>query len=228
MQAEKTAPTGRTVAGSGAMRLGLMLVFTAVCGCAAPQPPVEVAPHPVTEQGPTVTRLKDGRQGFIIRENPGMDGESRADFDRAVASMNRGDHDKAVELLTKVIERTPDVTAPYIDLAMAYMRSGKPEPAEKNLKTALALIPAHPVASNEYGLLLRKSGRFAEARDIYETSIARFPDYLPLHRNLGILCDLYLDDPECALAQFEIYSDGVPGDEQVRIWVAELRMRLGR
>jgi Tfp pilus assembly protein PilF len=141
--------------------------------------------------------------------------------------MKAGKNDKAIELLTKVIERKPGVTAPYINIAVAYMRMNKPEQAEQNLKTALGLFPAHPVASNEYGLLLRKAGRFKEARAVYEEEIARFPEYLPVHKNLGILCDLYLNDPVCALKQFEIYSEGMPSDQQVKTWIAELRMRAG-
>lgn len=181
-----------------------------------------------TSKGPFVTRLKDGRQGFVIRENPDMDAQSRAEFERAVAMMIDGKNDTATELLKKVIERSPGVTAPYINIAIAYMRTGKPELAEQHLKTALGLVPHHPVASNEYGLLLRKRGRFKEAREIYEQTIADFPDYLPARRNLGILCDLYLNDPACALKQFGIYSKRLPTDEQVKIWIAELRMRLER
>jgi Flp pilus assembly protein TadD len=111
---------------------------------------------------------------------------------------------------------------------MAYMHIGNPEMAEQHLKTALEMVPHHPVASNEYGLLLRKAGRFTEAREVYEKALADFPDYLPVRRNLGILCDLYLNDPECALKQFEIYREGMPEDEKVKIWIAELRIRLGR
>jgi Tfp pilus assembly protein PilF len=207
--------------------LALMIVLAVFSGCAttkATQQPVTT----VTNQGPSVARLEDGRQGFVIRENPSMDAESRDEFERAVAMMNDGKNDEAIELLTKVIERSPGVTAPYINIAVAYMRTGKLEPAEQHLKTALGLVPNHPVASNEYGLLLRKAGRFKEAREIYEEAIASFPEYLPVHRNLGILCDLYLNDPECALKQFEIYSEGMPKDSQVKIWIAELRMRLKR
>jgi Tfp pilus assembly protein PilF len=203
----------------------LVMLLALFSGCATS---AKVTQQPVTNQGPSVARLEDGRQGFVIRESPGMDAESRGDFGRAVDMMNDGKNDKAAELLTRVIERSPGVTAPYINIAVAYMRTGKPERAEQHLKTALGLVPDHPVASNEYGLLLRKGGRFKEAREIYEKALASFPDYLPVHRNLGILCDLYLNDPECALKQFEIYSQEMPADAQVKIWIAELRMRLGR
>jgi Tfp pilus assembly protein PilF len=196
--------------------VALVTVLALFSGCA------------VKNTGPTVARLKDGRQGFVIQEKPVVDTESREEFERAVAMMNDGKNDAAIELLTKVIERSPGVTAPYINIAVAYMRTGKLELAEQHLKTALGLVPYHPVASNEYGLLLRKGGRFSESREVYEKAISDFPDYLPARRNLGILCDLYLNDPACALKQFEIYSQGMPGDAQVKIWIAELRLRLGR
>lgn len=205
----------------------LVMVLSLFSGCATPAKVVQQPVTAVTNQGPSVARLEDGRQGFVIRENPGLDSESCSEFERAVTMMNDGKNDKAIELLTKVIERSPGVTAPYIDIAVAYMRTGKLDQAEQHLKTALALVPSHPVASNEYGLLLRKGGRFKEAREVYEKAIASFPDYLPVRRNLGILCDLYINDPKCALEQFEIYSDAMPKDAQVKIWIAELHMRLG-
>ena len=212
--------------------VALMITLAVLSGCAAS---AKVTHEPATtvtsqgpSQGPSVTRLSDGRQGFVIQENSGMDADTRDEFGRAFAMMNDGKNDKAIELLTRVIERSPGVTAPHIDIAVAYMRTGKLEPAEEHLKTALGLVPNHPVASNEYGLLLRRAGRFKEARDIYEKAAMSFPDYLPVHKNLGILCDLYLNDPECALKQFEIYSTGVPEDAQVKIWITELKMRLKR
>lgn len=175
----------------------------------------------------SVMTLEDGREGFIISEVPQMDMGSRRDFERAVALLNEQAYDPAIELLAKIIEQSPGVTAPYINIAIAYRHVGQPEPAEEHLKTALALVPGHPVASNEYGLLLRKKGRFDEARAMYENSLARFPAYYPLNRNLGILCDLYLNDLACAIEHYEIYSQAVPEDRQVEIWIADLRTRSG-
>jgi len=216
MQKRQTALSERLNVHGRDGLLVLVLVLALISGCAA------------AKKGPAMTRLKDGREGFVIQEKTTMDAKSRGEFQRAVALMNEGKNDAAIELLTRVIGRSPGVSAPYIDIAIAYRRTGKPELAEQNLKTALGLVPNHPVASNEYGLLLRKGGRFTEAREIYEKAIDEFPDYLLARRNLGVLCDLYLNDPVCALKQFEIYSEGMPADAQAKIWVAELRMRLER
>jgi len=211
----------------------LALMLTVLAGCATGG---KVEPEAVdkgfaagasVEAGPSVARLTDGREGFIIRETPHMDGETRRDFERATAMLDSGDYGQAITLLEKVIAQEPGVTAPYIDIAMAYRQLDKTDEAEKHLKTALGLVPDHPVASNEYGLLLRKAGRFAEARAVYEKALASFPEYLPVRRNFGILCDLYLNDLQCALEQYEIFSKAMPGDEQVKLWIADLNLRLG-
>jgi tetratricopeptide (TPR) repeat protein len=199
------------------------MICSLIAGCATKG---KVKPAKIA-QGPSVARLGQGREGFVITEVPHVDESTHRSFDRAVAMLKQQDYDKAISLFEKVIKQSPGVTAPYIDIAMAYERINKPKQAETYLKTALKLFPDHPVACNEYGLLYRKTGRFAEARAIYEKALARFPDYYPLHRNLGILCDLYLNDPACALKQYEICSKARPDDKQVKSWIADLRVRLG-
>ena len=216
----------RTCAGFAVLAMALSVL--AGCAIDGKVKATPVADGPSVGTGASVARLEDGREGFIITEVPTMDEASRRDFDRAVAMLKDQDYGQAIDLLEKVIEQSPGVTAPYIDIAIAYLRVGKPSLAEEHLKTALALFPDHPVAGNEYGLLCRKTGRFAEARAIYEKAIVRFPEYYPLHRNLGILCDLYLNDPACAFEHYEIYSNARPEDTQVKLWIADLRARLGR
>jgi Tfp pilus assembly protein PilF len=202
----------------------LLMVLSVLAGCATDG---KVKPVPVVQES-SVERLGDGREGFIIKEVPQINVASRRDFERAVAIMNDQEYGQAIDLLEKVIEQSPGVTAPYINMAIACQHIGKLDQAEAHLNTALRLVPEHPVACNEYGLLYRKTGRFAEARAIYEKALSSFPDYYPVHRNLGILCDLYLNDLVCALEHYEIYSEARPEDKQVKSWIADLRARIDR
>lgn len=208
----------------------VVTILVVLAGCAAQVNKEPAAPiEPEREiQGPSVLPLDDGRKGFIITEVTQLDDALRADFDKAVSMLDQKAYDQAIELLEGIIAQQPGVTAPYINLGIAYQQIGKPDQAEGPFKAALELIPDHPVACNQYGLLFRKSGRFDDARKIYEQSLAQFPDYAPLHRNLGILCDLYLNELEIALQQYEIYSQAVPEDDQVKLWIADLRARLGK
>ncbi|MEJ2657105.1 MAG: tetratricopeptide repeat protein [Desulfobacterales bacterium] len=205
----------------------MFLFLLAGCAFIGKVKPAPVVQEPSATNGSSVTQLDNGREGFTITEVPKMDEASRKDFDRAVTLLKDQEYGEAIDLLEKIIEKSPGVTAPYIDIAIAYQRIDKPEQAEKYLKTALRLFPDHPVVCNEYGLLYRKTGRFAEARTIYEKAISRFPNYYPVHRNLGILCDLYLNDLTCAMEHYEIYSEAMPEDNQVKSWIADLRIRLG-
>ena len=209
-------------------RVIVAMLLLVLAGCVTGKAVVpKTGVHKTTAaHSPKVERLADGRQGFVITEVARVDEAARKDFQRAVVMLDSGQYGRAVELLETVIGQSPGVTAPYINLAIAYRRLDKLEKAEAHLKTALDLVPGHPAACNEFGLLYRQTGRFAEARAIYETALARFPDYDPVHRNLGILCDLYLNDLECALEHYEIYGRRRPEDKQVQLWITELRNRL--
>lgn len=207
----------------------VVLLLPLFAGCAGVgQNSTSESAEKVATAASVSARLQNGREGFLIRETATLDGALRSDFDRATSLLAEGDFAKAIDLLEKVVAHSPGVTAPYINLAIAYKASDQREPAEKQLQAALKLVPFHPVASNEYGLLCREAGRFDEARTLYQNALKAYPDYLPLRRNLGILCDLYLNDPTCALEQYEIYSKAMPEDAQVQMWVGDLRMRLGQ
>lgn len=151
----------------------------------------------------------------------------RADFDAAMARMHAEDYAQGIELMGKVIAQIPDNPVPYVNRAIAHTKMGNLKPAEDDLKRALELDPGHPVANNEYALLYRKTGRFGEARKLYERLLAKYPYYPVVHKNLGILCDLYLRDYACALREYETYSGAMPEDKTVKIWIADVQRRLG-
>lgn len=157
-----------------------------------------------------------------------LDAAVEADFTKAITLMQQDQNAQAVAVLKSVIEREPRLPAPFVNIAIAYNKLGDDKAAEENLIKALKLDIGHPVANNELGLLYRKAGKFNAARTAYENAIKDNSDYLPAKRNLGVLCDLYLHDFECALTQFEEYLELSPDDKNVEIWVADIKNRLGK
>ena len=157
-----------------------------------------------------------------------VDSDVELDFKNAIVLMQQGNNAQAVVVLKSVIEREQRLPAPFVNIAIANNKLGDTKAAEENLIKALKLDIGHPIANNELGLLYRKSGKFNAARTAYQNAINEHPDYLVAKRNLGVLCDLYIHDFECALEQFEDYLELKPDDKTVAIWVADVKRRLGK
>jgi Flp pilus assembly protein TadD len=166
--------------------------------------------------------------GFTITEDARIGGDVRTDYEAALGLLEQGRHEQGIELLQEVAGEAPQLSAPRIDLGIAYHRAGDLDAAEKSLLQALALSPGHPVVHNELGIVYRKKGRFAEARARYEAALAIYPNYHYARRNLAILCDLYLADLHCALDNYEAYMRTVPGDDEATMWIADIRTRIGQ
>lgn len=164
--------------------------------------------------------------GFTITEEVRVSEAERLKYYEALNYLSDGNFVKGIAILEDVAAAAPMVTAPRIDLGIAYHRQGDLAAAEENLLQALELNANHPVALNELGIVYRKTGRFAEAKQRYEAAIAVYPGYHHARRNLAILCDLYLGDLNCALDQYQAYMTTVPADEEASMWIVDLRNRM--
>jgi Flp pilus assembly protein TadD len=165
--------------------------------------------------------------GFTITEEVPNSASLREDFESALRLIEAKDYENGIALLVEVTTAAPLVTAAHINLGIAYGQVNDLERAESSLERALELNPRHPVANNEMGILHRKTGRFEDARESYENALETHPEFHFARRNLAVLCDVYLSDPECALEHYEIYTQAAPNDEAAAMWVADLRNRLG-
>jgi Flp pilus assembly protein TadD len=191
--------------------------------CSTATPVAKTAPVAKSADvaGPLVSET-----GFTLTDNVQIAADTRAQYDNAVRQLEQKQYEQGIASLLKVIQSVPTATAPYIDLGIAYGRNGDLDKAEASFKRALELNPRHPIAYNELGMVYRKKGRFDEARASYEKAIALVPDFHFARLNLAILCDLYLADTACALANYEVYQRAMPDDKQAAMWVDDLRTRV--
>lgn len=166
--------------------------------------------------------------GFTITEEKKISNNIRQDYDQALFLLEQGRHDQGISLLETVAAAEPDLSAPHIDLGVAYHIAGDLDAAEASLQLALESNPNHPIAHNELGIVYRKTGRFAEAKRSYEAALAIYPGYHYARRNLAILCDLYLADLGCALQNYEAYMATVSSDDEALMWIKDIRYRISQ
>lgn len=174
-----------------------------------------------------VQPIKTKKQDSAVKQDMiHIKAEVKEQFSSAIKYLNAKQYEVAIPILEKIVKAENRVPAPFVNLAMAYDITGKAKLAEKYYLEALAIDLVNRVANNQLGLLYRKLGRFDDAKKAYTNALTRYPDYLPVIKNLGILCDLYMRDLSCALEQYQHYQALMPDDKTIKIWISDISRRL--
>ncbi|MEK7798974.1 MAG: tetratricopeptide repeat protein, partial [Acidobacteriota bacterium] len=81
----------------------------------------------------------------------------------------------AIEALTRAVNLDPERLAAHVDLALAILRTGRPQPAAAAARRALRLFPGSAPVLSVLGAALAEQGDFQGAADAYAAALASDP-----------------------------------------------------
>ena len=142
---------------------------------------------------------------------------------QAVKLMQEEQWPAAVDMLEAITTEQPALSGPWLNLGIASTKRGNSKAAEVAFKQAIDVNAANIEAYNQLGILYRRTGRYEEARHIYETALEIDPDNTSLHWNLAILHDTDLPDPRKALFHYQYYQQ-ITGSDNPHLlsWIKSL------
>ena len=128
-------------------------------------------------------------------------------------------------VITKPVAVVAAPASAAVNSAARDLRDGNVDLARTRLDERISAAPDDCHALVQRGLLERQQLGFRAAEADYQACLAVTPGFLPAILNLGILYELYLGEPEKALAQYRTYQALAP-ESRVASWIAVLERRV--
>ncbi|WP_082859170.1 tetratricopeptide repeat protein [Microbulbifer sp. Q7] len=207
----------------------LLVVFalaaTLLAGCAG------TATDPGTAGDTPVTSDASGKRvpgpNPYLTEASSVPAGAQQGINRARDYFMQQQYTAAETELQQVVTQWPALSGAWLNLAKVQLKLNNLESAEASLNQAITVNANNVFAWNALGVFLRDQGRFEEAQFAYENALTHWPDFAAAHRNLGILFDLYLHQPERALHHYREARALEPEEDRVLAgWIVDLERRL--
>ncbi|MEQ9504250.1 MAG: tetratricopeptide repeat protein [Deltaproteobacteria bacterium] len=154
-------------------------------------------------------------------------GDLRAKTALGVGLSNRGQHRRAVELLTEVARTRPDSADAFADLGMALSRASSHDQALQALRQAISLNPQSAQVRLNYGVALLLAGRAQEAMASFWEVVSMAPDWSLAHYNVGLALR-ELGDLTQARNSLLKASQLDPSDSEIEAALRDTMLQLAR
>lgn len=143
-----------------------------------------------------------------------------------LVALQSGNHELALELISRAVALQPDYAAAHADLGIACKRVGRLGEAIASYRRAIAIQPDIAVVHTNLGIALKEAGQVPEAIASYRRAIALQPDYLDAHFNLAELLEKSNQIEALRKAVLDGYQR-FPGHPLITLWEARLLKREG-
>lgn len=200
---------------------GCILVLSLLACQVSPEPQPAPEPEPVPKP---VTEVEPPKPDPPTAEPSGAD--NRLDYLAVLEQLKLGEAD-VVPKLEKLSQESPALEHIFTNIGLVYFKQEKYEKAQTAFERAISQNKSDAVAYNHLGILARIRGEFQKSREHYENAIRINDEYAAAHLNLGILFDIYIQDLEQALTQYQKYQ-ALTNNENKTIagWIVDIERRL--
>lgn len=198
-------------------------VVTPVAQALTPAPAASAPAAPAAAAAAASAPAKTAEPAVLL---PPLDPAVQRAYDNAVRALRAGRSDEAEKGFKALAQVHPELGGPHANLGLLYRQAGKTTESVAALEKAVAASPQQAQFHHQLGLSYRAAGQFQKAKAAYERALELEPDYAAAVLNLGILNDLYLDQPARALELYERYQ-ALTGakDAAVAKWAIEVKNR---
>jgi len=202
-------------------------IILGAIGCASPNAPKGSAPQSSTEKERAGAKTVLPANGGLI-----------SGYDQGLSALEQGQLDNAQRIFESLAQSHPNRMEIHNMLGVVYRRRGMSDKAIGEYMKAIALSESSAsTASGQTGsaevyynlaIAYREHGDFRKAEEAYIKSIKLNPNFAAAYYNLGVLYDLYLNQPSDAVRCYREFERLAGQNQTVDVWIADLEQRTTR
>lgn len=144
----------------------------------------------------------------------------------AIKALKEKRYREAIKLLRPFVNTKKPTPSDMVNMGIAYRGAADYENSAKWFAKAAQKLPQNIDIINEIAVLKREQGKFKQAKSEYKKALAILPNDAKTNYNLAVLCDLYLQDYNCALKHLKNYQTVDAQDEKVKVWLQQLSKQI--
>jgi tetratricopeptide (TPR) repeat protein len=203
----------------------IFLLTLLLSGCAAGPVPVASSTG-ASAAATTGIHAERSPVNPYLQGRPAVPAEAQRRFEQVQLLIAMQEWQGALLELQALADAYPQLSGISLEIALLHRQLGDTEQAQLWFQRSIASNASNIGAYNEYGIFLREQGQFGEAESIYLLALEQWEASADTHRNIGILYDLYLAEPQKALQHYQRCQDLTDGtDPEVTAWIADLERR---
>jgi len=202
----------------------LLIIFVQLLlgGCSTQPTAVGTGPQAMAE-GVADAPIQQLPDNPYLKGRASVSADAQRQFEQARVLVEQEDWQGALLKLQALSQANPRLSGPSLNLALVYQQLGDAEQAQRCFQQSINNNPRNIAAYNEYGIFLRKQGRFKEAETIYLKALEEWEASAETHLDIGILYDLYLGESGKALQHYHRYQSLTGKQDQIVAgWITDL------